>query len=114
MVSLTTRAQEKMKQILEANGAPEAAIRVDAIRGPHGCVHGWKLLVENEGVVEGLSFGGGDEVRIVVEPGLAVMLDGASIDYREDATGIGFMVEAPNAPAHGHGHGHGHGGGCNH
>ena len=112
MVSVTTRAQEKMKQILDSNGSPEAAIRVDVIRGRHGCVHGWKLFIAGEKTAEDMTVDAGD-VRIVIEPELGPILDGASIDYREDATGIGFMVDAPNAPAHGHGHGHG-GGGCNH
>lgn len=114
MVSVTTRAQEKMQQVLDSNGSPEALIRVAVIRGPHGCVHGWKLVIEGESAPGDTMVEAGD-VRIVVEEELGDILDGASIDYREDGTAIGFTVHTPNAPAHGHGHGHGHGGGgCNH
>jgi len=112
VVSVTSRAQEKMKEVLESNGLPDALIRVAVVRGPHGCVHGWQLVIEDSRAPEDSMVEAGD-VRIVVEPELGTMLDGASIDYREDTSGIGFIVHAPNTPEHGHGHNHG-GGGCQH
>jgi iron-sulfur cluster assembly protein len=114
VVSVTTRAQEKLKEVLQANGSAESLVRVAVIRGPHGCVHGWKLVIEGESTPGDTMVEAGD-VRIVVEEELGSVLDGASIDYREDASGIGFIVHTPNAAEHGHGHGHGHGGGgCQH
>ncbi len=67
------------------------------VRGPHGCVHGWRLAIEGMKEPEDTVVRAGD-VRILVEPDLVEILDGASIDYREDAMGIGFVIEAPNTP----------------
>lgn len=108
MVSVTTRAQDKLREVLDSSGLPDASVRVAVVRGPHGCVHGWKLAVALEELGDAV-FQAGD-VRILVEPELAEILDGASIDYREDAREIGFTIEAPNTPAPMHDHG----GGCRH
>lgn len=103
MVSLTPRAQEKLKDVLESSGTPQVAVRIGVVRGPHGCVHGWNLALEK-------AAGPGDTivqagaVRLLVEPELATILGGASIDYREDASGIGFTIDVPGAPPAEHEH----------
>lgn len=109
MVSITPRAQEKLKEVLDSNGSPEASVRVAVVRGPHGCVHGWRLAVEDMADPEDTIVEVGT-VRVLVEPELVEILDGASIDYREDAMSIGFTIEAPNTPPPMHEHG----GGCHH
>ena len=108
MLSVTPRAQEMIREALKSYGSPTAAVWVAVMRGPHGCVHGWKFAIDRkdpkntEIQVE--------DVRIVVEPDLVSILAGASIDYREDAIGIGFTIEAPNTPPPMHEQG----GGCHH
>jgi len=109
MVSVTPRAQEKLREVLDSNGSPNASVRVGVIRGPHGCIHGWQLAVENEASARDTVVRVG-AVHIVVQPDLVETLDGASIDYKEDATGIGFTIDAPNSPPPMHEHG----GGCHH
>lgn len=109
MVEVTPRAQEKLKEVLDSNGSRGASVRVAVVRGPHGCVHGWTLVIESEQGVEDTVVQAGD-VRILVEPDLVEILDGASIDYREDAMGIGFAIDAPNTPPPMHEQG----GGCDH
>ena len=45
MISVTPRAQEKLKDVLDSNGSSESFIRVDVVRGPHGCVHAFSHVV---------------------------------------------------------------------
>ena len=108
MVSVTPRAQERLKKVLESNGSPEASVRIAVVRGPHGCVHGWRLAIDQKDQKDTVVQAG--DVRVLVEPDLVEILNGASIDYREDAMGIGFTIEAPNTPPPAHEHG----GGCHH
>ena len=108
MVSVTQRAQIKLRNILDDNGQAEAAVRVCVIRGPHGCVHGWQLAVEPKKNTDDLVINTGG-VHLLVQPDLIEALQGASIDYREDDAAIGFTIEAPQAaPAHEHDDGRGH------
>jgi Fe-S cluster assembly iron-binding protein IscA len=105
MITVTPAAQDKLLEILDSEEANDSAVRVSVVRGPHGCVHGWSLGIANdagpEDVIE--SFG---KLNVIAESALEEALTGASIDYREDANGIGFIIDAPN------GSGHGSGGGC--
>ena len=106
MISVTVPAQTK---IHEVSPAADAAVRLSVVRGPHGCVHGWNLSVaEQPGADDVVTTAGG--VNVVVERELTPLVEGATIDYHEDSTGIGFTVDAPNA-AQGHAHGQG---GCGH
>ena len=97
MVSLSSRAQEKLRDVLESSGSPEASVRIGVVRGPHGCVHGWNLAIDQGAGPEDTVVEAGD-VRLLVEPELVAILDGASVDYREDAMGIGFTIDVPNTP----------------
>ena len=97
MVTVTPKAREKLEEVLNSQGSSEASVRVAVVRGPHGCVHGWTLAIEDK-VDPGDTVVQVGEVRILVGLDLVDILDGASIDYREDAVGIGFTVEAPNTP----------------
>ena len=109
MVSVTPKAQEKLKELVDSNGVPEASLKVEVVRGPHGCVHGWRLSLADTAGPEDIEVHSGD-TRILVGPELAEILEGASIDYREDAMGIGFTIKAPNTPPPMHEHG----GDCQH
>ncbi|MBI4328636.1 MAG: iron-sulfur cluster assembly accessory protein [Chloroflexi bacterium] len=99
---MTTRAQTRLKEALDSQSSPKAAVRVVAIRGPHGCVHGWDLAISQKedpgdtAVQEG-------SIRLVMGAEVAEILRGATVDYREDGLGIGFVIEAPNAPRPMHG-----------
>jgi len=117
MLSVTPRAQERLSEILAERGSPGDSIRIDVVRGPHGCIHGWRLGMEDREnpeaqqdvavQVEGL--------RVVMAPDLRASLEGATIDYREDESQIGFSIDAPHTepPSH-EGHPAGHGGHCHH
>ncbi len=106
MITVTTKAQQKLSDIIDSQDAA-SGVRVSVVRGPHGCVHGWSLELEDDPRAEDLVFTFG-QLQLIVEPDLAVALQGAEIDYREDARGIGFKIDV-----HDSGDGGGHGG-CDH
>lgn len=96
MVSVTPKAQDKLKEVLDSSNTPDASVRVGVVRGPHGCVHGWKIGIDSRNPLD-KEFEVG-QVRILVEPGLEEALNGATIDYMEDPIGTGFTIDVPSAP----------------
>ncbi len=100
MLSITAAAQDKLAEVLDN----DHYLRLSAVRGPHGCVHRWSLdedrYADPSDVVHTVG-----RIRVVHEPTLAEALDGATIDYREDSTGAGFTIAAPNGRRHSPGHG---------
>ena len=95
MISLTDTAAVKVKQLLEAEGATELALRV-AVR-PGGC-SGFSYEMYFDGDVasddQTLTFG---DVRVVVDPASAQLLEGASLDYKDGLQDAGFAINNPNA-----------------
>ena len=107
VVVITPEAQQKLNQVIASQDAG-LGVRVSVVRGPHGCVHGWSLEVEGERRPDDRVFTYGD-LELMVEPDLIEGLSDATIDYREDATGIGFRIDVPDSVGAG-----GHGGCGNH
>ena len=70
-------------------------LRVSAVRGPHGCIHGWQLAIEHESRDSDVAVTKG-ELDILIDPTVAPMLTGATIDYREDTGGLGFVISPPD------------------
>ena len=95
IVSMTVRAADKLKEILEKQGRPDLALRVYVT--PGGC----------SGFSYGMTFADGTEeddqlieqagVRIVVDPMSAMYLKGAEIDFVDALMGGGFALRNPNA-----------------
>jgi iron-sulfur cluster assembly protein/iron-sulfur cluster insertion protein len=95
VITLTDTAAHKVKELLEAEGQPELALRV-AVR-PGGC-SGFSYEMFFDGDIEAtdeqLSYGG---VKVVVDPQSAQMLVGATLDYKDGLTQAGFSIDNPNA-----------------
>ena len=95
MITLTDTAAVKVKQLLEAEGATELALRV-AVR-PGGC-SGFSYEMYFDGDVasddQTLTFG---DVRVVVDPASAQLLEGARLDYKDGLQDAGFAINNPNA-----------------
>lgn len=100
MLSLTTEAEDKLKGIIDSTDMTNPHIRVSVVRGPHGCVHGWSLGLEEDREPDDLVLPFGS-LRLLVEHDLAGALDSATIDYRVDANAIGFTIDAPGSQDHG-------------
>lgn len=107
MITITPEAQEKLHTIIASQSAA-VGVRVSVVRGPHGCVHGWSLEVEGERRPDDRVFTYRG-LELMVEPDLVEALSDAVIDYRENATGIGFRIDVPDPVG---ADGHGGNGGC--
>ena len=95
LVTLTEKAAEKAKALLESRQLPDGALRVFVAGGGcSGFQYGMALArnTEEDDIV--LEQHG---VRIVIDPESAVYLRGAEIDYVEDVMKSGFSIYNPNA-----------------
>jgi iron-sulfur cluster assembly accessory protein len=99
MLTLTAEAQAQLTEIIDSTSLSDPRVRVSVVRGPHGCVHGWSLGLEQDEQPDDLvlTFGA---LRLLVEHDLEDALEGATIDYRMDASAIGFTINAPGPQAH--------------
>ena len=95
MITVTESAANKVKQLLEAEGATDLALRV-AVR-PVGC-SGFSYEMFFDGDVaaddETVTFG---EIRVIVDPASSQLLVGASLDYQDGLQDAGFKINNPNA-----------------
>ena len=99
MITLTDTAAVKVKDLLEAEGALDLALRV-AVR-PGGC-SGFSYEMFFDGDVaaddEKATFGNpGATVSVVVDAASAQMLQGATLDYKDGLNQAGFSINNPNA-----------------
>ena len=95
VVSMTTRASDKLKEIITKQGRDDLALRVYVT--PGGC----------SGFSYGMTFAEGredddtlieqDGVRIVVDPMSAMYIKGSEIDFVDALMGGGFALRNPNA-----------------
>ena len=94
MLTLTDKAQGKVKEILDSQPEPFAGLRVQVVGG--GCsgfqYHMGFEKQENSGD-EVLDMGG---FKVFVDRGSSMYLDGTEIDWVEALTGSGFKFNNPN------------------
>ena len=95
MITVTDNAALKVKELLDAEGQPELALRV-AVR-PGGCsgfsyemFFDGDIDAEDEQTVQG-------GVKVVVDAASAQMLVGATLDYKDGLQDAGFSINNPNA-----------------
>ena len=95
LVTITDKAAEKAKALLEAREITEGALRVFVAGGGcSGYQYGMALArsaEEDDIILTQLG------VRIVIDPESAQYLNGAEIDYVEDVMKSGFSIFNPNA-----------------
>ena len=94
MLTLTDKAQGKVKEILDSQPEPFAGLRVQVVGG--GCsgfqYHMGFEKQENSGD-EVLDMGG---FKVFVDRGSSMYLDGTEIDWVEALSGSGFKFNNPN------------------
>jgi iron-sulfur cluster assembly accessory protein len=95
LVSMTSRAADKLKEIIEKQGRDDLALRVYVT--PGGCSGFSYGMTFAEGVEEGDAVVAQDGVRIVVDPMSAMYLKGSEIDFVDALMGGGFALRNPNA-----------------
>ena len=93
-VILTDAAVAKVRELIDAEGDAELALRM-AVR-PGGCSgFSYEMFFDSDteagDVVEDF-----DGVRVVVDPQSAERLTGSTLDYRDGLMGAGFAIDNPN------------------
>jgi len=98
-VVLTPDAAMKVRELMEAEGDPELALRLSA--RPGGCsgfmydLHFDTQVEPTDRVTET------DGVRLIVDQDSIDALIGATVDFRDQGIkGAGFAIENPNETAH--------------
>jgi iron-sulfur cluster assembly accessory protein len=95
VITLTETATQKVKELIDAEGVPELALRV-AVR-PGGCSgFSYEMFFDTDVAPDDMAerFG---EVRVVVDPASAQLLTGATLDYKDGLSQAGFSINNPNA-----------------
>jgi iron-sulfur cluster insertion protein len=95
VITLTDAAASKVKDLIEAEGEPELALRV-AVR-PGGCSgFSYEMFFDSD-VASDDVLAEKDGVRVVVDPSSAQLLTGAVLDYKDGLQQAGFSINNPNA-----------------
>jgi len=95
VITLTDEAAAKVKDLIEAEGEPELALRV-AVR-PGGCSgFSYEMFFDSDVATDDLTVEK-DGVRVVVDPSSAQLLTGAVLDYKDGLQQAGFSINNPNA-----------------
>jgi len=95
MITLTDNAATKVKQLIEAEGEDDLALRV-AVR-PGGCSgFAYEMFFDSDVASDDITTAYGD-VKVVVDPSSAQLLTGATLDYKDGLEQSGFAITNPNA-----------------
>src|SRR3954447_24597093 len=95
VITVTDGAVTKVKELVEAEGEENLALRV-AVR-PGGCSgFSYEMFFDTDVAADDLTadFGG---VKVVVDPSSAQLLTGATLDYKDGLQQAGFSIDNPNA-----------------
>ncbi|MFL6207028.1 MAG: iron-sulfur cluster insertion protein ErpA [Acidimicrobiales bacterium] len=95
VITLTDSAASKVKDLIDAEGEPNLALRV-AVR-PGGCSgFSYEMFFDTDvSADDNLTDHAG--VRVVVDASSAELLQGATLDYKDGLQGAGFAIDNPNA-----------------
>jgi iron-sulfur cluster insertion protein len=95
VITLTDTAATKVKDLIEAEGEPNLALRV-AVR-PGGCSgFSYEMFFDTD-VADDDNLVDYSGVRVVVDSSSAELLEGATLDYKDGLQGAGFAIDNPNA-----------------
>jgi iron-sulfur cluster assembly protein/iron-sulfur cluster insertion protein len=95
VITLTDTAATKVKDLIEAEGEPNLALRV-AVR-PGGCSgFSYEMFFDTD-VADDDNLVDYSGVRVVVDSSSAELLQGATLDYKDGLQGAGFAIDNPNA-----------------
>ena len=96
MITLTDTAAVKVKELLQAEGADDMALRV-AVR-PGGCSgFSYEMFFDSDITEDDEQATYGESVKVVVDRASAQLLLGATLDYKDGLNQAGFNIINPNA-----------------
>ena len=95
MITLTDDATTRVGELIAGEGDDNLALRV-AVR-PGGCSgFSYEMFFDTERADDDLEVNFG-EIRVVVDPSSAQLLEGATLDYKDGLNEAGFSIDNPNA-----------------
>jgi iron-sulfur cluster assembly protein/iron-sulfur cluster insertion protein len=95
VITITDIAANKVSELIKQEGDDALALRV-AVR-PGGCSgFSYEMFFDTDVAPDDITTSYGD-VRVVVDPSSAQLLDGATLDYKDGLQGAGFSINNPNA-----------------
>ncbi len=95
MVTLTEKAAEKVRGLLQQEGKAGYALRLKVVGG--GC-SGFSYSMDFEQApAEGDATFDQQGLKIVVDPKSLPMVDNCQVDWVDGLTGAGFSIQNPNA-----------------
>ena len=95
MITITDIAANKVSELIKQEGDDALALRV-AVR-PGGCSgFSYEMFFDTDVAPDDITTSYGD-VRVVVDPSSAQLLEGATLDYKDGLQGAGFSINNPNA-----------------
>ena len=95
MIVLTDTATDKVRSLMQQEGVDDLALRV-AVR-PGGCSgFSYEMFFDTDVADDDktVDYSG---VKVVVDPSSAMLLEGATLDYKDGLQGAGFAIDNPNA-----------------
>ena len=95
LVTLTPVASAKVRELLEAEGNPDLALRVYVAGG--GCSGLQYGMALDDSVMEDDTLVHHDGIRVLIDSESYGFLAGSEIDYVDSLMGAGFTVNNPNA-----------------
>jgi iron-sulfur cluster assembly accessory protein len=95
MITLTDAATSKVDELIKAEGDEEMALRV-AVR-PGGCSGFSYEMYFDTDFAEDDTTVAYEGVRVVVDQSSAMLLEGATLDYKDGLEQSGFSINNPNA-----------------
>jgi len=95
LITITDIAANKVSELIKQEGDDALALRV-AVR-PGGCSgFSYEMFFDTDVAPDDITTSYGD-VRVVVDPSSAQLLDGATLDYKDGLQQAGFSIDNPNA-----------------
>jgi iron-sulfur cluster assembly accessory protein len=94
MITITTAAAAKLKELIAKEGTEGQGLRVRVMGG--GC-SGYQYQLAFDAPREGDRVIEHDGVKVVIDPKSVLFLAGTEIDYHEGLMGAGFAIKNPNS-----------------
>ena len=109
MITISSLAAEKLRDIIVEQGEEGSSLRVMLMPGANGGAQ-YMLALENEAKEDDQVIST-EGVSILIDPDSAPLMEGAEIDYMDGLMKSGFVINNPNIAPGGGGCGCGGGGG---
>ncbi len=95
MITVTEIAASKVSELIKQEGEEGLALR-SPVR-PGGCSgFSYEMFFDTDIAADDITSNFG-EIKVVVDPSSAQLLDGAVLDYKDGLQGAGFSINNPNA-----------------